>query len=71
MINLAIAPMATEMEQQQTNCQEEGKQKCSNVLNLASTHFFNLVGAPLIAKMGRVAINKSKMKKRHKKSMEA
>jgi hypothetical protein len=27
------------MEQQQTNCQEEGKQKCSNVLNLTSTHF--------------------------------
>jgi hypothetical protein len=31
--------MAMEMEQQQTNCQEEGKQKCSNVLNLTSTHF--------------------------------
>jgi hypothetical protein len=60
-----------EMEQQQTNCQEEGKQKCSNVLNLASTHFFHLVGAPLIAKMARVAINKRRMKKRHKKSMEA
>jgi hypothetical protein len=33
------------MEQQQTIFQEEGKQKCSNVLNLASTHFFSLARA--------------------------
>jgi hypothetical protein len=53
--------------EQQTNCQEERKQKCSNVLNLASTHFFNLVRAPLIAKMAKLAINKRRMKKRQKK----
>jgi hypothetical protein len=55
-----------EMEQQQTNYQEEGKQKCSNVLNFTSTHFFSLTRAPLIAKMARVAIDKRRMKKRQK-----
>jgi PIN domain nuclease of toxin-antitoxin system len=58
--------VAMEMEQQQTNCQEEGKQKCSNVLNFTSTHFFSLTRAPLIAKMARIAINKRRMKKRQK-----
>jgi hypothetical protein len=51
--------------------QRGGKTNHSNVLNLASTHFFSLAKAPLIAKMARVAINKRRMKKRHKKSMEA
>jgi hypothetical protein len=55
--------MAMEMEQQQTNCQEEGKKKNLNVLNLTSTHFFSLTRTPLIAKMARVAINKRRMKK--------
>jgi hypothetical protein len=41
-----------------------GKQKCSNVLNLASIHFFSLARAPLIAKMARIAINKRRMKKK-------
>jgi hypothetical protein len=63
--------VAMEMEQQQTNYQEEGKQKCSNVLYLTSTHFFSLTRAPLIAKMARVAINKRRMKKKHKKYVEA
>jgi hypothetical protein len=62
--------MAMEMEQQEKNCQEEGKQDCSNVLNLASTHLFSFARALLIAKMTRVAINKRRMKKRHRKSME-
>jgi hypothetical protein len=40
------------------------KQKCSNVLNLASIHFFSLVEAPLIANMARVAINKRRIRKK-------
>jgi len=60
-----------EMEQQQTNCEEEGKQNCSNVLNLASTHFFCLARAPLITKMAWVAIKQVEdEEKKHKKSME-
>jgi hypothetical protein len=58
--------MAMEMEQQETNCQEKGKQKCSNVLNFTSTYFFNLTIAFLIAKMARVAINKRRMKTKTK-----
>ncbi len=55
-----------EMEQQQKNCQEEGKQNCSNVLNLTSTHFFCLARAPLITEMARVAIKQMEDEKINK-----
>jgi hypothetical protein len=64
MINLTITLVAMEMEQQQTNCQEEGKQNCSNVLNLTSTHFFCLAKAPLIIKMARMAIKQMEDEKK-------
>jgi hypothetical protein len=50
---------------------EMEQQKCSNVLNLTSTHFFNLTRAFLIAKTVRVAINKKRMKKKDNKKVEA
>jgi len=50
---------------------EMEQKKCSNVLNLTSTHFFSLTRALLIAKMIRVAINKKRMKKKDKKYVEA
>jgi hypothetical protein len=60
-----------EMEQQQTNCQKRGKQKCSNLLNFTSPYFFSLIIALLMGKMARVAVNKRRMKKKDKKYVEA
>jgi hypothetical protein len=57
-----------EMKQQQTNCQEEGKQNCSNVLNLASTHFFCLVRTPLIIEMVGVTITQMEDEKKNIRS---
>jgi hypothetical protein len=57
-----------EMEQKQTNCEEEGKQSCSIVLNLASTHFFCLAKAPLITKMVGVAIKQVEDEKKNIRS---
>jgi hypothetical protein len=59
--------MVVELEQHQTNCQE-GKQNCSNVLNLASTYFFCLAKALLIIEMVRVTIKKMEDENKNIKS---
>ncbi len=64
MINLAITLVVVEMEQQQTNRQEEGKQNCSNVLNLTSTHFFCLAKTPLIIDMAIITIKQMEDEKK-------
>ncbi len=57
LINLAITPVATEMEQQQTICQEDGKQNVQMYRILHQpTYLAWLEPLNSIAKMARVAI---------------